>query len=421
MTELHDGRFIAVANRPMPHGGWVSTHQDVSELRRAELSLRIAAAKAERAAKEARAAHSTLIDAFEVVPEGLALFDAEDRYVLWNRRYAELYAEKTHVRIRRGMRFEDMVRSGLKGGQYPEACGREEQWLAGRLARHRQPENIHEQRHPDGRWVRIHEQRTGNGGSIGVRIDITELKQREEQLKTQNMLLDAALNNMSQGLVLFDVNRRVVICNKRYQELFGFTAEQVKPGTPIVELIKHRLSLGLKVPHDGDSYIRAQIEGPVTAANAFHEFADGRIIAYAIRPMADGGGVVTHEDVTDQRRVEARIAHMAHHDALTDLPNRVLLRQRLDAALKNVTQKKPVAVLWLDLDRFKDVNDTLGHAAGDELLKIAAKRLRNCVRGRNTVARLGGDEFAVIQTGTDQPRGGHRSGAAHHRSNWRAL
>ena len=404
LTELNDGRLVAVTNRSMPHGGWVSTHQDVTDLRRAERSLTTAVAKAEKAASDARAANSILLDAFEVVPEALVLFDAEDRYVLWNWGYADLYS-RSRSKIKRGMRFEDVLRSALKRGHYPEARGREEQWLAERLARHRLPESTHEQRHSDGRWVRLHEQRTANGGSIGVRIDITQSKLREEQLKTQNMLLDAALNNMSQGLVLFDADRKVVICNKRYQELFDLTAEQVKPGTPIVELIKHRLSLGLKVPHDGDSYIRAQIEGPITAANAYHEFTDGRVIAYAIRPMPDGGGVVTHEDVTDQRRIEARIAHLAHHDALTDLPNRLLLRQRLDTALENVTAQKPAAVLWLDLDRFKDVNDTFGHAAGDELLKIAAKRLRNCVRGANTVARLGGDEFAVIQTGTDQPEG----------------
>jgi diguanylate cyclase (GGDEF)-like protein len=402
VTELDDGRFIAVENRSMPHGGWVATHQDVSDLRAAERRLTIAVAKAERAAKEARAAHSTLLDAFEVVPEGLVLFDADDRYVLWNRRYAKLCAD---TNIKRGARFEEVIRAALKRGQYPEAIGREEEWLAERLARHLLPENTQEQRLSDGRWVRLHEQRTANGGSIGVRIDMTESRLREDQLKTQNMLFDAALNNMSQGLVLFDSDRRVVICNKRYQDMFGFTADQVKPGTPIAELIRHRLSLGLKVPADGDSYIRTQVEGPITADNAYHEFADGRIIAYAIRPMPDGGGIVTHEDVTDQRRIEARIAHMAHHDALTDLPNRVLLRQRLDAALKNVTEKKPAAVLWLDLDRFKDVNDTFGHAAGDEVLKIAAKRLRNCVRSGNTVARLGGDEFAVIQTGTDQPEG----------------
>src|SRR5204863_9601052 len=138
-----------------------------------------------------------------------------------------------------------------------------------------------------------------------------------------NMLLDAALNNMSQGLVLFDSERRVVICNRRYMEIYGLSPEQVKPGTPISELIQHRLTLGLRVPSQADRYVRQRIEGPVTAANAFHEFANGRTIAYAIRPLPDGGGVATHEDVTEQRRIEERIAHMAHHDALTDLPNRI--------------------------------------------------------------------------------------------------
>jgi GGDEF domain-containing protein len=148
--------------------------------------------------------------------------------------------------------------------------------------------------------------------------------------------------------------------------------------------------------------VRTRVEGAVAPANAFHEFADGRTIAYAIRPLPDGGGVATPEDVTEQRRIEARIKHMAHHDALTDLPNRVLLRERLEDALKG---DAPVGVLWLDLDRFKEVNDTLGHAVGDALLKAAAERLQSCVRDRDTVARLGGDEFAVIQTGADQPLG----------------
>ena len=137
-------------------------------------------------------------------------------------------------------------------------------------------------------------------------------------------------------------------------------------------------------------------------SESFDVSDDGRTIAYAIRPLPDGGGVATHEDVTEQRRIEARIKHMAHHDALTDLPNRVLLRERLEDALKG---DAPVGVLWLDLDRFKEVNDTLGHAVGDALLKAAAERLQSCVRDRDTVARLGGDEFAVIQTGADQPLG----------------
>jgi CHASE1-domain containing sensor protein len=220
------------------------------------------------------------------------------------------------------------------------------------------------------------------------------LKKARMASRTQNMRFQAALSNMSQGLVLFDRDRRVVICNERYMEIYGLAPEQVKPGTPVRTLIEHRLSLGMKTDLDPNAYVRWRTEGPVVAENAFQEFADGRTIAYAVRPMADGGGVATHEDVTDQRRTEARIRHMALHDALTDLPNRTLPRQRLEQALKT---GKPVAALWLDLDRFKEVNDTWGHAIGDELLKVLAKRLQNCVREEDTAARLGGDEFAVIQ------------------------
>ena len=132
---------------------------------------------------------------------------------------------------------------------------------------------------------------------------------------------------------------------------------------------------------------------------------DGRSIVVKHQPMADGGWVATQEDITEQRRVEAQIAYMAHHDALTDLANRVLLRERLQAALAGVADDGSVGVLCLDLDRFKDVNDTLGHAVGDALLKAVAGRLLGCVRDTDTVARIGGDEFAVVQTLARQPQG----------------
>ena len=130
---------------------------------------------------------------------------------------------------------------------------------------HRQTENTRELQLANGRWVRIHENRTANGGSIGVRIDITELKLREEELRKQNMMLDAALNNMSQGLVLFDAERRVLVCNKRYREIYGLTPDQVKPGTPTAELIQHRLALGLQVSEPTD-YVRGRVDGPVKAS-----------------------------------------------------------------------------------------------------------------------------------------------------------
>src|SRR5260370_34389005 len=131
--------------------------------------------------------------------------------------------------------------------------------------------------------------------------------------------------------------------------------------------------------------------------------ADGRTISVLNHPMAGGAWVATHEDITERRQAEKQIAHMARHDALTDLPNRVLLRERLAHALAELPRDKRLAVLYLDLDHFKSVNDTLGHQIGDELLKTVAARLRGCVREADTVARVGGAEFAIIQTGTDQP------------------
>jgi diguanylate cyclase (GGDEF)-like protein len=133
------------------------------------------------------------------------------------------------------------------------------------------------------------------------------------------------------------------------------------------------------------------------------QLSDGRVIAIKHRPMPDGGWVSTHEDMTEYRRFEARIAHMAHHDVLTELPNRILLRERLERALEGPQKGRSLAVLSLDIDRFKDINDTLGHAVGDALLKAVAERLQGCMADSDTIARLGGDEFCVVQVAPDQP------------------
>ena len=133
------------------------------------------------------------------------------------------------------------------------------------------------------------------------------------------------------------------------------------------------------------------------------DLPDGRTIAVLNHPMSDGGWVATHDDITDRQRAEQRIAHMARHDALTDLPNRVLFRERLVEALAGVGRGAKLAVFYLDLDRFKAINDTLGHPMGDDLLKIVAGRLRHTIRETDTVARVGGDEFAIIQTGIEEP------------------
>jgi diguanylate cyclase (GGDEF)-like protein len=133
------------------------------------------------------------------------------------------------------------------------------------------------------------------------------------------------------------------------------------------------------------------------------EGAEGREVLVTTSPTADGGWVATHEDITERRRAEARIEYMAHHDALTDLPNRLQLYEQLRQMLARPKRGEHVAVFCLDLDRFKDVNDAYGHSAGDLLLKSVADRLRQCIRDADMVARLGGDEFAIVQAGASQP------------------
>lgn len=231
------------------------------------------------------------------------------------------------------------------------------------------------------------------------------LQEREEELRTQNMRFNAAINNMSQGLCMFDGEERLVIANERYARMYGLASHLIAPGTSFREIIHHRVSLGVFAGSAPEDYIRERLaavrEGK--ASTKIQELSDGRTIAISHQPMAGGGWVATHEDITEQLRIQARMAHMAHHDALTDLANRVLLRERMEQAL-NLKDGERVAILCLDLDRFKAINDTLGHPVGDELLKAVGERLRRCVRKGDTIARLGGDEFAVLQVSRDQPR-----------------
>jgi diguanylate cyclase (GGDEF)-like protein len=226
-----------------------------------------------------------------------------------------------------------------------------------------------------------------------------ELRAREADLHAQNMRFNAAISNMSQGLVMFDSHSRLVICNSRYAEMYRLRPDEVRPGLTLRQLLERRAAAGT-FTGDPDQYLEAlaaAVEAGATTSQ-FVELDDGRTIAVVNVPMAGGGWVATHEDITEQRRSEMQIAHMARHDALTDLPNRVLLRERLTEALIHVERGQRLAVLCLDLDHFKNVNDSLGHLVGDELLRAVAGRLRGCVRETDTISRVGGDEFAIIQT-----------------------
>jgi diguanylate cyclase (GGDEF)-like protein len=208
---------------------------------------------------------------------------------------------------------------------------------------------------------------------------------------------------MGEGLCMFDGEKRLVVCNDRYAKIYGLPQDLLKPGTPHRAIIRHRVLSGtLK----GERSHRAAEKAVATlqalpdreVSSRIEELSDGRLIRVTRQPMTSGGFVATHLDVTEQQHTAAKIAHMAQHDALTGLPNRVLLSEHLDRALAAVREDgRKLAVLMLDLDRFKDINDTLGHPVGDRLLKAVAARLCSCLHEGDIIARLGGDEFAIVQ------------------------
>ncbi len=231
----------------------------------------------------------------------------------------------------------------------------------------------------------------------------SQSRRAQEAAREQETLLHTVLDNMAHGVLMFDCDARLVFCNEPYLKMYGLTKELAKPGSTLRELLQG-LRSGAFVS-DPDDYIiklRSSIAEGRTLCNVMNA-PDGRVFSIVNTPVSGGGWLATHEDITDRQRAQEQIAHMARHDALTDLPNRVLLRERLDHELKRVKRGDCLAMLCLDLDHFKSVNDTLGHPVGDELLKLVSDRLRGCVRELDTIARLGGDEFAIIMTQLQQP------------------
>jgi diguanylate cyclase (GGDEF)-like protein len=209
------------------------------------------------------------------------------------------------------------------------------------------------------------------------------------ELAAQHARLEAALDNMNQGLCLFAADGRLAVFNRRFVEMFG--APRVGASAETV-LSGAGLQMLLESADDG------------AIATLSCDLPDGRSIAVSQQSVAGGGWVATYEDISERRANEARLGHMARHDALTGLPNRLLFSEHMRHLLARGRRGTGAALLCLDLDRFKTVNDTLGHPAGDEVLRTVTQRLRDCTRETDLVVRFGGDEFAIVQEQADQPR-----------------
>jgi len=231
------------------------------------------------------------------------------------------------------------------------------------------------------------------------------LQDSQRNLSSQNERFDAALTNMSQGLCMFDAEEKLAIFNPRFAEIYGLPTERIVPGMTtrqLMALASTEKNLA-DIDPEGTLALQQSFIREGKAGSVIERLTDGRSISISHRPMPNGGFVVTFEDITERLLSEEKIKHLAHYDALTDLPNRVTFYERMEAVLGHLRRSESIAVLSLDLDHFKAVNDTLGHPTGDLLLQAAAERIRSCVRGEDLVARLGGDEFAIVQVPSEHP------------------
>ena len=347
---------------------------------------------------------------------GLVIFDGKREVVFCNPRYREIYglsveqvkpgtptSELIRRRLKLGLKVrskpEDYVRQRVEGAVVADTTVHE--FTDGRLIAY----TVHPL--PDGGGMATHEDITGREDiSARLKAQLELGRQQEEDLKIRNFQFDTAINNMSQGLCFFDANHRLIVCNDMFVDMYDLPRDRVGPGTPLTEIVDLRFEAGSFPEMSRDEYLhwRTNVAISNEPTDSVVELKNGRTFKIRHRPMPDGGWVATHEDITEQRVSELKIEYMAHHDALTDLANRVLLNERLEQALgRRIHRTEMVAVHHLDLDQFKAVNDTFGHPAGDKLLKIVAERLRALVRETDTIARMGGDEFVIVQAPITDP------------------
>ena len=335
--------------------------------------------------EQRRSAQARLADAVQSSQEGVIVVDASDCIVLANAQAAD------YLGVRRDLlepgtplaRLEPALQGVAEAGDILIRHDDDVQATGDILM-------------ADGRWLRISRSPSHDGGFIVLCSDISKLKTQERSLRETNLLLDAALENMSQGLCLFSKDNKIEVFNRRYLEIFKLPADLVRPGISLEQVVR----LSFANSYSGEALDQAVAECMDRHDKGRHsphiyEFSDGRVVSCLYSPTEDGRCVATYEDVTERRQAEAKIMHMARHDALTNLPNRILFKDKMEQAL---ARGETLAVMFLDLDRFKGVNDSLGHSIGDALLCAVTERLQRVVADDDTVARLGGDEFAIVHS-----------------------
>ena len=351
-----------------------------------------------------------VVAAMDHLESGVVLYGSDDRVVFCNARFRELYAEVADLLVP-GTPYTEIARAYFRRGFEARTGLSEEEYVRARAEYHRNPDGRdYEFQHGDKYWLLVSDRKTRDGGVIGLRVDITARKLAEQEREASEARFKSLLEMssdwyweqddqfrftvMSQGLVNLGEAPQNLIGRRRWElDYGGLTEEQWE---------LHKRQLEAHEPFRGLEFTFTRSTGEerwvtVTGEPVFDRA--GKFVGYR--------GVGT--DVTVRKRYEAKIRELAEYDFLTGLPNRNLLSARFSFAARSAERtRRPMALLFIDLDRFKTVNDLLGHPTGDKLLKQIATRLMHIVRATDTVCRHGGDEFLVLLPEVDEPENAAR-------------
>jgi diguanylate cyclase (GGDEF)-like protein len=374
--------------RPVTAGGWVVIYEELSE--------------GSPATRELNAQIDCLYQALNHMSQGLCLFDANERLLFCNEQYLTIYGFDRGV-VKPGISYREILDYAVKQGKHANLKSRELYDRCIALVNAQRP-NSHRLRLSDGKVVETTFRHIADGGWVAVHEDVTVRIREQVALHERNLLLDATLENMAHGLCAYDSELRLIFANRSYLEIYGLTANEAQPGVTLLDLMQASIGRGVHVADVSAEQMFADYKRRLIECKEsvlYRELADGRVIAVRHRPMINGGWVGTYEDITERRRFEAHITRLARLDTLTELPNRLMFREQMDQAILQIDAGQTFAILCVDLDNFKAVNDTLGHLVGDKLLQSIGARLQSVIDDGDIIARLGGDEFAILHRGSN--------------------